>query len=53
MLSGSVIMQRLMLILWEQTGGEEGINGIEPLIRSTLCAAGVAVTVYDLPVQQG
>jgi branched-chain amino acid transport system permease protein len=34
MLSGSVIMQRLMLIFWEQTGGEEGINGIEPLIRS-------------------
>jgi branched-chain amino acid transport system permease protein len=36
MLSGSVIMQRLMLIFWEQTGGEEGINGIEPLIRSQL-----------------
>lgn len=26
---------------------------IEPLIRSTLCAAGVTVTVYDLPVQRG
>ncbi len=36
MLSGAVIMQRLMLIFWEQTGGEEGINGIEPLIRSQL-----------------
>jgi branched-chain amino acid transport system permease protein len=35
-LSGAVIMQRLMLIFWEQTGGEEGINGIEPLIRSQL-----------------
>jgi branched-chain amino acid transport system permease protein len=34
MLSGAVIMQRLMLIFWEQTSGEEGINGIEPLIRS-------------------
>lgn len=36
MLSGAVIMQRLMLIFWETTGGEEGINGIEPLIRSQL-----------------
>jgi branched-chain amino acid transport system permease protein len=36
MLSGAVIMQRLMLIFWEQTGGEEGIHGIEPLIRSQL-----------------
>jgi len=36
MLSGAVIMQRLVLIFWEQTGGEEGINGIEPLIRSQL-----------------
>jgi branched-chain amino acid transport system permease protein len=26
MLSGAVIMQRLMLIFWEYTGGEEGIN---------------------------
>ena len=29
MLSGAVIMQRLMLIFWEHTGGEEGINGID------------------------
>lgn len=36
MLSSAVIMQRLMLIFWEQTGGEEGIHGIEPLIRSQL-----------------
>jgi branched-chain amino acid transport system permease protein len=36
MLSGAVIMQRLMLIFWEVSGGEEGINGIEPLIRSQL-----------------
>ena len=36
MLSGAVIMQRLMLIFWEHTGGEEGINGIEPLMRSQL-----------------
>jgi branched-chain amino acid transport system permease protein len=51
MLSGAVIMQRLMLIFWEQTGGEEGINSIEPLIRSQLgfyyfvLATLVAVTV--------
>jgi branched-chain amino acid transport system permease protein len=36
MLSGAVIMQRLMLIFWEHTGGEEGINGLAPLIRSQL-----------------
>ncbi len=36
MLSGAVIMQRLMLIFWEQTGGEEGINGLTPLIRSQM-----------------
>ncbi|MFA7665604.1 MAG: branched-chain amino acid ABC transporter permease [Burkholderiaceae bacterium] len=36
MLSASVIMQRLMLIFWEYTGGEEGINGVEPLIDSQL-----------------
>ena len=30
MLSAAVIMQRLMLIFWEYTGGEEGINGVEP-----------------------
>lgn len=36
MLSSAVIMQRLMLIFWEYTGGEEGINGIEPLIYSQL-----------------
>lgn len=36
MLSASVIMERLMLIFWEQTGGEEGLNGLEPLINSQL-----------------
>ena len=36
MLSASVIMERLMLIYWEYTGGEEGINGIEPLFDSQL-----------------
>ncbi|MHB1123804.1 MAG: branched-chain amino acid ABC transporter permease [Ramlibacter sp.] len=54
MLSGAVIMQRLMLIFWEQTGGEEGINGLEPLIRSQLgfyyfaLATLVAITVLLL-----
>lgn len=36
MLSTAVIMQRLMLIFWEYTGGEEGITGMDPLIRSPL-----------------
>ncbi|MFT4100621.1 MAG: branched-chain amino acid ABC transporter permease [Burkholderiaceae bacterium] len=36
MLSSAVIMQRLMLIFWEYSGGEEGINGIEPLLDSPL-----------------
>jgi branched-chain amino acid transport system permease protein len=36
MLSSAVIMQRLMLIFWEYTGGEEGINGVDPLIESQL-----------------
>ncbi len=36
MLSSAVIMQRLMLIFWEYTGGEEGVNGIEPLIWSQM-----------------
>src|SRR3954451_6190771 len=36
MLSGSVIMQRLMLIFWESTGGEEGLNGLTPLIKSQI-----------------
>lgn len=36
MLSAAVIMQRLMLIFWEYTGGEEGIQDIAPLIRNHL-----------------
>ncbi len=56
MLSGAVIMQRLMLIFWEQTGGEEGINGLTPLIRSQLgfyyfaLGALVAITALLLAV---
>ncbi|HEX6957328.1 MAG TPA: branched-chain amino acid ABC transporter permease [Ferrovibrio sp.] len=36
MLSAAAIMQRLMLIFWEVTGGEEGLYGLEPLIYSQL-----------------
>jgi len=36
MLSSAVIMQRLMLIFWEYTGGEEGIQDITPLIVNPL-----------------
>ncbi len=36
MLSASAIMQRLMLIFWETTGGEEGLYGIAPLFSSPL-----------------
>ncbi len=36
MLSGAVIMQRLMLVFWQYTGGEEGLNGLAPLIASQL-----------------
>ncbi len=36
MLSAAVIMQRLMLIFWEFTGGEEGIQDITPLIKNHL-----------------
>jgi branched-chain amino acid transport system permease protein len=36
MLSASAIMQRLCLIYWEYTGGEEGLYGLDPIIRSPL-----------------
>ncbi|MDO9286650.1 MAG: branched-chain amino acid ABC transporter permease [Aquabacterium sp.] len=58
MLSGAVIMQRLMLIFWEQTGGEEGINGLTPLIHSQLgfyyfaLAALVGITALLLWIAQ-
>lgn len=52
MLSGAVIMQRLMLIFWEHTGGEEGLNGLTPLIRSQrgfyYFALGVLVAITTL-----
>ncbi len=36
MLSTSAILQRLCLIFWEYTGGEEGIYGLEPMIKTPL-----------------
>jgi len=36
MLSASAILQRLCLIFWEYTGGEEGLYGLDPLIRNPL-----------------
>jgi branched-chain amino acid transport system permease protein len=55
MLSGAAIMQRLMLIFWEKTGGEEGLYGIRPLLGSpfayyylVLAVTGVSVLVLML-----
>jgi branched-chain amino acid transport system permease protein len=36
MLSASAILQRLCLIFWEYTGGEEGLYGLEPLMKNPL-----------------
>lgn len=36
MLSASAILQRLCLIFWEYTGGEEGLYGLDPLIKNPL-----------------
>jgi branched-chain amino acid transport system permease protein len=36
MLSGAAIAQRLLLIFWDKTGGEEGIQGLSPLVASPL-----------------
>lgn len=36
MLSGAAITQRLLLVFWDKTGGEEGIQGLSPLIASPL-----------------
>jgi branched-chain amino acid transport system permease protein len=33
-LTASAVMQRLTLILWEYTGGEEGLADLTPLVRS-------------------
>jgi branched-chain amino acid transport system permease protein len=36
MLSAAAILQRLCLIFWEHTGGEEGLYGLDPLMSSPL-----------------
>lgn len=33
-LAAATILQRLTIIFWEYTGGEEGISGLTPLVRS-------------------
>jgi branched-chain amino acid transport system permease protein len=55
MLSASAILQRLCLIFWEYTGGEEGLYGLDPLIRNplhyywfVLAILAVTVTVLTL-----
>lgn len=35
-LAAAAIMQRLTLILWEYTGGEEGLSGLAPAVRSPI-----------------
>ncbi|SKC81202.1 ABC-type branched-chain amino acid transport system, permease component [Burkholderia sp. CF099] len=35
-LAAAAIMQRVTLIFWEHTGGEDGIQGIAPLLQSPL-----------------
>lgn len=40
MLSASAILQRLCLIFWEYTGGEEGLYGLDPLIRTRCTTTG-------------
>jgi branched-chain amino acid transport system permease protein len=55
MLAAATIMQQFTRIFWEYTGGEEGINGVESMIESslgyyylTLVALVVAVVVQLL-----
>src|SRR5690606_25831022 len=45
MLSASVIMERLMLIFREYTGGEEGLSGVGPLFGEPLLFYYFALTV--------
>ena len=55
MLAAATIMQRLMRIFWEFTGGEEGIPGLDPLFQSHVatyyfCLAALAGTTTALLV---
>jgi branched-chain amino acid transport system permease protein len=53
MLSGAVVMQKLSIIFSETTGGQDGLNGLSPMLRSQLSAyyftlAALVVTVVIL-----
>lgn len=53
MLAAATIMQRLMRIFWEFTGGEEGIPGLDPLFESNVatyyfCLLALAATTAVL-----
>ncbi|GAC1335898.1 MAG: branched-chain amino acid ABC transporter permease [Beijerinckiaceae bacterium] len=38
MLSGAVVMQKLSIIFSETTGGQDGLNGLSPMLRSQISA---------------
>jgi branched-chain amino acid transport system permease protein len=48
MLSASAIMQRLALIFWETTGGEEGLYGIEPIFANNVTFYYLVIAVLVL-----
>jgi branched-chain amino acid transport system permease protein len=53
MLSGAVVMQKLSIIFSEVTGGQDGLNGLSPMLRSQVSAyyftlAALVVTVIVL-----
>lgn len=53
MLAAATIMQRLTLIFWQYSGGEEGIPGLDPLLNSKigiyyLCLAALVLTTAAL-----
>lgn len=55
MLTATLIMQRLTRVLWEYTGGEDGIPGLEPMLPTTgqmyyLCLAVLTVVTTLLVV---
>ena len=50
MLAMATMVQRLMLIFWEVTGGEEGIQGIAPLLADPLA---YYYLVYALAIATG
>ena len=53
MLSGAVVMQKLSIIFSDTTGGQDGLNGLSPMLRSQVSAyyftlAALIVTVIVL-----